>query len=487
MTIRYLTCIFILLAAIAKAQCPMPDNQSAGTLDTCFRVGPEVTGHVFDMKLQSDGKIVAIVFKPADSEIVRLHTDGARDTTFRSPYDGRSGPLDILVQADDKIIVSGAFNTLGGRPIRSIARLNPDGNVDTTFYNGDGFGGDFPHDLAGPSNLTGLPDGKIMAGGSFKKYDGVARRGLVRLHPDGRLDTTFRVGTGFDGAVQAVALQPDGKLLVAGDYTSYNGRPAEDIVRLHTDGSLDTSFNAGTGLQYTFQLGRPYINSIRFVSDSTILMAGYFSGYNGDSCQNMARVFWDGTIDTTFRAQLGINSVISDVLVKPNGRLLVGGRFSRFNADTVNRIVQLLPNGEMDQTIDFGQGFIGDSLLDYSNVMKFVRLDDGKVLAGGDFKTYNQQAGHAIARLFVEDITVSVKKLVAASFQIYPNPANSVVTVAMQEAIVRISLISTDGKSIPIQLNQNSFSVAGITPGIYTAVIQTKTGKATRVRLAVSK
>ncbi len=117
-------------------------------------------------------------------------------------------------------------------------------------------------------------DGKILVGGSFFSYRGAAKNRIVRLNTDGTIDTAFNTGTGFNSTVFSIAVQPDGKILVGGDFTNYKGVTENYIIRLNTNGTKDTSFNTGTGFDSA-------VYSIAVQSDGKILAGGAFSTYIG--------------------------------------------------------------------------------------------------------------------------------------------------------------------------------------------------------------
>ena len=122
----------------------------------------------------------------------------------------------------------------------AIARLNADGSTDTGFNPGSG-GNDWVEAVA----LQ--PDGKVLIGGSFTSFNGTPRNRIARLNANGSLDTTFNPGSGVDNTVNRIAVQSDGKVLLVGAFTTVNGVSRNRIARLNADGSLDTSFNPGTG------------------------------------------------------------------------------------------------------------------------------------------------------------------------------------------------------------------------------------------------
>src|SRR5690606_21892439 len=110
----------------------------------------------------------------------------------------------------------------------------------------------------------------------FNSFNGTARSRIARLNTDGSLDTTFNIGSGFNYRVYSIVTQTDGKIIVGGEFTSFNGTPRNYIARLNTDGSLDTTFNVGTGFNLS-------VNSISPQTDGKIIVGGWFSSFNGTS------------------------------------------------------------------------------------------------------------------------------------------------------------------------------------------------------------
>ncbi len=133
-----------------------------------------------------------------------------------------------------------------GTGILILAQVASDGALDTAFTTNLGTGFNFR-----VRSVAVQPDGKIVAAGSFTTVNGTAVNRIARLNADGTLDADFaaNIGTGLDGAGRSVTLQSDGKIIVAGAFTSVNGTAINHIARFNSDGSLDTDFatNVGTG------------------------------------------------------------------------------------------------------------------------------------------------------------------------------------------------------------------------------------------------
>ncbi len=196
----------------------------------------------------------------ARPSVARLRSNGQVDATFNPT----AGPDDLIWrmarQADGKVVVIGWFHIFGDQPRSRLARLNADGSLDLGFDPGVAFGEEF-NGLPGIPDVTTLaiqPNGRILVGGFFDRYQGVTRNSLVGIRPTGELDPSFDVGTGiassgysplpqaiYPGRVANLVLQPDGKVVIAGTFLRVNGQVAPGVTRLNANGSLDASFKLG--------------------------------------------------------------------------------------------------------------------------------------------------------------------------------------------------------------------------------------------------
>ena len=146
------------------------------------------------------------------------------------------------------------------------------------------------------------PDGKTLVGGSFARLHGwTGSPGLVRLNADGSLDTTFNAACtsscGFVGVVSALAVQSNGKIIVGGGFTTYNGSAVNRIARLNTDGSLDTTFNAASTVGFNSS-----VNAVALQADGKIIAGGGFTTYRNSAANYIVRLNADGSLDTTFNS-----------------------------------------------------------------------------------------------------------------------------------------------------------------------------------------
>ncbi|MBP7450711.1 MAG: hypothetical protein KA817_11800, partial [Flavobacteriales bacterium] len=366
---------------------------SNGTVDMTFVVNEGANDHVRGIALQSDGKAVITGFFSRYNGwlrqgIARVNTDGSVDTGFFSGagislYPGWIARVNaIALQPDGKALVGGSFQGYNDRPGSALVRVNADGTLDPTFNTGA------TAIYLGVNALAIQPDGKVLAGGVFN-FAGTNSAGITRFTSTGAIDPSFLSGSGFTGDVRALALQPDGKILVAGQMTAYNGSPCARVVRLNTNGTIDATFNSGTGPNNN-------VSSIALLPDGSMVIGGSFTQVNGVARGGLAKLSSIGVLDPLFPSGAGISGSgtpsIDAIGLLPDGRLLVGGNFTQVHGVSRSRIARLLSTGEVDVTFD--PGFGADS-----NVRCLAVQADGKVVVGGSFTMIDGLVRHMLARL----------------------------------------------------------------------------------------
>lgn len=354
-----------------------------GTIDSSFNIGTGANSGITSVAIQTDGKILITggftnFNGTTVNRIARLNSDGTVDNTFISGT-GLNSYSSIAVQADGKILIGGYFTSYNGVAKKHIARLNVDGTLDTTFNLGDG-----PDSTV--RKIIVKPDGKILITGDFLDYNEIPRKNIAQLNADGTLDSTFNPGGGANG-IECIALQADGKILIGGYFSTYNFASRSCFARLNTDGSLDTAFNLGTGFNSTVQ-------SITVQPNGKILIGGVFTFYNGIEKNKVARLNDDGVLDLTLDPGTGANESVSVVAVKTDGKILIGGNFSSYNDTLIGKLAQLDSNGALDTTF-LNPGGFGTGGNQSINCMALQ--SDGKILITGEY--INSYNGIAIKRL----------------------------------------------------------------------------------------
>jgi len=330
------------------------------------------------------------------SGIVKLsNSDGSVDADFGNgsgygSYDSGFGTgvvMALETQSDGKVVVGGGFDTYwdaGNQStgLGSIVRLNdPYGEIDTTFnFGGSGFQGPF---ILNVKAIKIQPaDQKILVGGSFASYNGTLINGLIRLETDGSIDSTFvsNLGSGISGAegVWSIDLLSDGRIVVGGDFTTVNSNSYNNIVVLNPNGTIDTNFIVGSGFDVK-------VFSVKVDSNDNIFVGGEFTTYNGNLAPKLTKLLsTNGNIDSSFVLDPSINTALSNntnFLIKTieldtfNNNILIGGLFS---IEGRNNIMRITNNGGTDPT--FNSNFNWGTLV---SVIKF--LPDNSICVGGNF------------------------------------------------------------------------------------------------------
>ena len=368
---------------------------SSGTFDPSFSGGTGPNSGVYDVLVQSDGSVlIGGGFTSYDgtgrNDVARLNADGSIDTAFEVAIPLGGGEVfSLAVQSDEKILIGGSFSIFDGSTfVNGFERLNSDGTIDAAFLPGTGTnasGGEI-------YKIAIQPDGKIMVGGSFTSIDGTPRQSLARLNEDGTLDTGFEpfgishTSGMYVADVRAIALQSDGKILIGGNFTAVNGVARNGIARLNDDGTLDAGFDPGSGANLWTETVGPDtytyalpVRAIEIDEVGKIMVGGSFQSFNGGAPQSLVRLTVDGSVDSTFVYEVSLVSVY-DLAVQSNGSIVAGG---------ASYLVRLLPDGAQDDTFDIGQG--------PNNVVRALALDtEGYIFIGGDFQYYNANFNFAM-------------------------------------------------------------------------------------------
>jgi uncharacterized delta-60 repeat protein len=342
-----------------------------GTLDPAFDVGSGPSSTVYALARDAAGRVLlagdfASVNGLNKPSIARLNLDGSVDTTF-SPPASSTYPRAIAVQPDGKILVGGS--SIAGQT--GIARLHPDGGLDASF-NASAIANNYVYAIALQA------DGKILIGGSFT-------RRLARLHPDGSLDWSLDVGTGFNSTVKAVRIQPDGKILIGGSFSTYNELAAKYITRLTATGGLDPTFQVpGSGVSST-------VEALALQEDGGIVIGGSFFSINGKSTfKNLARLRSHGALDESFNP--AVASTVHSTEITADGRIAIGGAFTAINGSSRNYAARLHADGGLETNFNTTAG-------PASTIYALLPGDGGNLIIGGAFQNIGGQPPRYLARL----------------------------------------------------------------------------------------
>jgi uncharacterized delta-60 repeat protein len=306
-----------------------------------------------DVKIQSDGKIVAVAASQVSGAtwaVSRSNANGTLDTSFGTngtvvtTFAGSTGgeANGLAIQPDGKIVVVGIVNGTSAYDAWGIARYNTDGTLDTTFGSGGLVLMKFSGEAGWLYDAAILSNGDILVGGMLQNPNGFA---VARLTSTGQLDTSFGTNgiasinpdpshSAYNTTGQSMIVQPDGKILMTG-IANFNYMP---VVRFNADGTPDTSFN-GTGVKLipASAFGSSYVSvvgqGLALQSDGKIIVTGHADPANNEDDWATARLNPDGSLDTSFDGNglatidfAGGSDIANDVTVMQDGKIIVAGR-----------------------------------------------------------------------------------------------------------------------------------------------------------------
>ncbi len=330
----------ILLAAFLFNIGPALDcpGQIPTLLDPNFVSGPGADNDIFAVISDSSGRLlVAGQFANFGGfprgHLVRLGTDGSADATYFAGNGANGDVFTVAIQADGRALIGGAFTTVHGENRSYLARLNATGDLDPTFA---------PVINQDLRAIAIDPTGRILIAGRFTQVAGQSRGHIARLNSDGTLDPTFTPGTGANDNVRTLLLMADGRILIGGQFTSYDGVARTRVARLQSNGRIDESFLPGLGAD-------GQVRAIATNAQAQIYIGGDFRAYDGTAQFGLARLLSNGSLDATFSPGMNESAVVRTIAVQTDGKLWIGGKF--FKAGNVARanLARLEPGGQADE------------------------------------------------------------------------------------------------------------------------------------------
>jgi len=312
-------------------------------------------------------------------ELFRLNADGTFAGGLPTVITGSNSSTVVscaLVDAQGRIYLGGQFTTVNGVARNRVARLLADGTVDPTWDPGAG-----PNSTVTSMALTA--DGKLVIGGSFNQVAGNARQFLARLTTTGTLDTSFIVGTGLNNVPAALAVQSDGRLIVGGPFTTYNGVTATRLIRLDANGGFDATFApAPNGT----------VNFVRIAADGRFLVGGSFGQIGGVSRLGLA---WFDANGAVLPALASVTSGYTAALLLGDGSLI---------ATASNAVYRFRADGTADTLFNNANGYRGGFFRGYASNTASSRLapliaNGNQVLVVGDIGRIGGAANSPSANL----------------------------------------------------------------------------------------
>ena len=370
-------------------------SMAYSNISASFSVGSGIEGNVSKAVMLADGKFLfAGAFNTAfevdtristdsglmSAKLIRINADMTVDTTFNALSQGNIRSIDV--DADGKILVAGTYLT-GYDSNVNIIRINSDGSIDSTFA-----------PLYFESSIQSADiycikynSGKILAGGIFDSCNGSASSSaIISINSDGTIDDAFEIGTGLTGTypfVNSINIQADGKIILGGQFEAdQNGQISHSIIRLNSDGSTDSSFDAGTGFYFGTPEGISQSSSIAIQADGKILVGGGFNMFNGATCSQIVRLNSDGSLDSQFQPPIiqgnfgDESACVLSIAIQADGRIIVGGAFQ-----SIGNIARLNADGSLDTYFNCGNGF--------NNPVTYIPMLESDIIAFGPFTWYN--------------------------------------------------------------------------------------------------
>jgi uncharacterized delta-60 repeat protein len=342
--------------------------KSDGSVDAGFN--PQPNSLVLSLALQSDGKILIggafTSMQPTGDasattvrNFVRLTTDGKIDSTLSlNPNEQSVGRVDsITVLNDDSFVIGGTFVTLqpvgtaSPQPRNHFARLTKSGQLDP--LNPGASGG-----TSVQVNAIALQsDGKVLVAGNFSDLGGAKNSNLARFNPEGGADTAFNAALSTNGPVNALAIRP---------VTQDRPTQLSGFAWFTSNGTLNSAFTPTVAIQGT-------VNTAVRLSDNSIVLGGAFSDLSGQTAGNLMHLKADGTLDPGFSVKL--DGAVNAIVVQSDGKLVIGGTFTMVGTTARNRIARIALDGTLDSFDPNANGVVSSLLLQ----------SNGSIVLGGSF------------------------------------------------------------------------------------------------------
>ena len=427
----------------------------------------------------------------------------------------------LVILPDGDLMISGAIRFTDQWITRGYARLNQNGSRHDPFAEGSpgggkltlwnnrlyvgnmglvrriDFNGTLDNDFDLGPNLSGLfnpiqggdyhvyPDGSVVVVGFHTVNDPdhgqVGSRSMIWFQNNGYLDTT-KTHRYANSTIYTMAEQPDGKFILSGSATEWDGQPVANTFRVHPDGSLDTTFNAA--------ITWGYLQGITVMDDGRILCSGLVkTEYSSLDTLHVVRLFPDGSFDPTFNNTLIVQSeqfgqfLFLRHTLLPDGRIALNGNFDTVEGHERKGLLVLDDNGFLPEAPLMGSGC--GEYEDFTGLMRhgtngLVISDDGSIYIYGSYLGYDDGTNNYTNQRFVSrlyGLSVGVEEREIQQLQMHPNPAQNAVTITLPERMRKVELIVLDalGQVVYQQrigsAEQFNLAITGWPTGLYQVQI----------------
>jgi len=344
---------------------------------------------------------------------------------------------------------SATNHTFNGVSIKKLIRLNANGTLDTSFNYYQSV-----TTIFNPEKIALQSDGKIVIGHMSGQ--------VTRLNSNGTLDSTFAAGTGFSGTgfpvITSLKIDVNGKIVVGGCFTTFNGSPTNKLARLNINGSLDSTLNTGTG--FAGPTASAGITCIDFQTDGKIVVGGNITSYNGNIINRVARINSNGDYDSSFSfSETIFNSKVSAIKIQNDGQILIAGS-SNTNLTTGISFVRVNPSGTNDNTLNISSNFFGFLIIS-------IHIQtDNKIILAGNFINYNTYAVNRIFRM--TNPVLSSSDFSQNRIVVYPNPVATYLNLQDIEDNSTFTIFDLLGKQVLAgNLTQKTINVEALKQGLY--------------------
>lgn len=410
------------------------------SVDQNYDVANGFNGSVSDIIAQAGGHIVTGIFTDFENEasesiyrnnIHFVNSLGNSDQTLNFQK-GAEGGVASIVREGNNYFIGGTFTSFNDRKTDYLTRLLASGQLDTMVvdvlnptpeipanaldtvpaFNGGTVGGIGGGNFSsgGVTKLFVVGENKLIAIGGFyyhKRIDYTYStresrreiltpvRNVMRMNMDGSLDSSYMINnTGANGAILSAAMQENEKLILAGMFTSFNGKPARYLVRLNADGTLDDTFNIGSG-------PNDRVTSVEYNSNiGKMVITGIFTTFNGVRAPGIAVLDKNGNIDTEFKLRARGEGYINYAYIMNNGKLLVENSLKTYDGIARSGLLILNPDGAAEQKYNN----IGEFFGSISKVVETTSsLGNPAVLLGGNIFSVEGNRVRQIVKLEIKD------------------------------------------------------------------------------------